>query len=105
MSIEQPVHLADFDYNDAAKVKEYALTMKRMKEMEAAWGVVETKAIALAAITDAAERTTAIAELEALRNAAYPKLEKFEAAQTVLLPDPILEVPRPEPADSTEAPQ
>ena len=102
MSIEQPVHLADFDYNDAAKVKEYALTMKRMKEMEAAWSVIETKAIALAAITDAAERTTAIAELEALRNAAYPKLEKFEAAQSVLLPDPPA---RPEPPTEPEAPQ
>jgi CTP synthase (UTP-ammonia lyase) len=102
MSIEQPVHLADFDYNDAAKAKEYALVMKRMKEVDAAWSVIETKALALAAITDAAELTAAIAELEALRNAAYPKLEKFEAAQAVLLPDP---VPRTEPADSTEAPQ
>ena len=83
-----PLHLADFDYNDPAKVKEYALATKRIEAIEAAWSVIEAKAIALTKITDDAERKAAVADLEALRAAAYSTHEKYQVAISVLLPDP-----------------
>lgn len=69
------LHLADFDYNDAAKVKEYALATKRIKEMEAAWSAIEARVLALDEITDPAERKAAVAGLETLRDAVIMKVE------------------------------
>jgi len=88
MSINNPVHPADFDYRKPEKVKMYAITMQYKKEMEESWKAIETKALALSAITDKKELASAIAELEELRNNAYPKMEKYYSALTDILPPP-----------------
>ena len=87
MSIEQPVHLADFDYRDPAQVAKYAITMKRVKEMDAAWALIETKALALSELKGVAEIAVAIDELERLREAAYPKMDKADSAMSNFLPE------------------
>ena len=87
MSIEQPIHLADFDYRDSAQVTKYATAMKRIEELDAAWKSVEIKLAALSELTDETAIATAITELEALRDVAYTKSDRLEAAIGKLLPD------------------
>lgn len=89
-----PFHLADFDYNNAAKAKEYELVTKRAKEKEAAWADVEARAAVLTEITDAAEREAAVADLEALRDAARAKQEKYQTALVSFLPNIPTEAPQ-----------
>lgn len=87
MSVENPVHLADIDYGDPKKVAEYLAVKKKMAAVEAAWATVETKLAALAKLSGE-ERVAAIAELEALRNAACEAMTTSEDAIQELLPAP-----------------
>lgn len=82
-----PLHLADFDYNDPAKIKEYKLVMNKAKDKDAAWADIEARVVALTEITDAAEREAAVADLEGLRDDARAKQEKYQAALVSFLPN------------------
>ena len=88
MSIEQPVHLADFDYRDPEQVKKYALAMDQMKQMNDSWAVIETKALALTQLKNVGEIAVAIEELERLRSEACAKMGQADAARADLLPNP-----------------
>jgi hypothetical protein len=88
MSIEQPVHLADFDYRDSEQIKKYVFAMNQMKEMNNLWTVIETKVLVLTELKNVDEIALATKELEELRSEACLKTAQVDTLIKGLLPNP-----------------
>lgn len=88
MSLEKPVHVAEFDYTDTARLNLYVSALKKQRSAIAAWTEIEDKLLLLSEMSNQQERSIAIAELEQLRTDAVQALEISESSIRDLLPTP-----------------
>lgn len=87
MSFENPVNLADFDYSDPKKVSEYVFTIKKIKETNEIWDLIQEKLLLLDEIKNQADRNIAIADLEVMRASAIELLNESDECTKNFLPD------------------